>query len=880
MKKRLVTLFAVVCALALVLSTIGSVAFAGTNVNNVAPEGLMNAAGTGINSTYFSINGDSDPSAYTFKKGNTSAYVNASNNTLVFREAIAKSDLKEDSVVTYQFDMTAWAGGGQLKFMPFADNYGAEVHSDGATMYAMNLFYQWTGRINVNNNLNKNVMKAYDGAGNEIAFNGAIPGFVTTGYLPWDEAAFNAFCADNAVEYVTYWVECDMNGTMTFNYGYDPHDGSAITKIKGMEIRDAYEVKDYANYYFGNLISWGALQIDNYTVYEKHMDGEEAVVKSLGYCDFEDFTAIDTTGAAASGLAFLGATPVSSATRIAVTNPVADSRIVSLSQLVIDEDIAEAFELNTKIKLNNIAEGVKVGYAFGLANALALPSDGCSFIYLTKKGDALYLGAQAEGEMVGEEVALTVNTADYINVKIFGKTNGEAVVTIADAEPVTFAGLKLAGRFAITQLGEGALSYELDPEIKLLGYTFDASEGGTLAQNFNTGYINSNNYTLINNNAKNIPEGAESMGVYADDTDGTLFFNGSGTHSRIMFNEKYSDFVMQVDFTSVPLAQRTGTTTGRYAPMSLLFGIPEIDMTWSNGYICSLYEGHGGTFYGATSLFICDQGSKWNKGTFNTGFASTKVLATGTPAPEGTPEEDIISYNIGGTMTDCVETPSAGLFQVYNRTTRLKLVVVNNKVGIYMAPIAEDGTVGDYVTIVMAEVPKAEGFVGIATDDPGFFKIDNLCITPISDQAKALGKDCTVDQVVYTDVNVADIADEQPPMPIAKPVVTLTENTLTWEPVEFASKYIVSIQVGLEAPENIEVTECTYEFDKTAAGEYRITVQAITEDEDKLNSLKSDAVIITVEEAANRTPICASSVSFGFIALTALAAAVYVSKKR
>lgn len=82
------------------------------------------------------------------------------------------------------------------------------------------------------------------------------------------------------------------------------------------------------------------------------------------------------------------------------------------------------------------------------------------------------------------------------------------------------------------------------------------------------------------------------------------------------------------------------------------------------------------------------------------------------------------------------------------------------------------------------------------------------------------------------------------PEAILAPVVTIDKNVITWAAVEKASEY--EIYVGEE--KKATVTETTYTFDITEKGEYQVTVVAKTTEEGYVDSQKSEAVTLVVND--------------------------------
>lgn len=81
----------------------------------------------------------------------------------------------------------------------------------------------------------------------------------------------------------------------------------------------------------------------------------------------------------------------------------------------------------------------------------------------------------------------------------------------------------------------------------------------------------------------------------------------------------------------------------------------------------------------------------------------------------------------------------ANIYSMYNKTTRVKLVCIDNHVALFLAEVnTETGEIiGEYVKVISFDAVDSEGYVGIATDSPAYFEMDNLAITPISRRGRA-----------------------------------------------------------------------------------------------------------------------------------------------
>ena len=276
--------------------------------------------------------------------------------------------------------------------------------------------------------------------------------------------------------------------------------------------------------------------------------------------------------------------------------------------------------------------------------------------------------------------------------------------------------------------------------------------------------------------------------------------------------------------------------------MYVLFGseneCPELSATYAYGII----EGNMTQyFWGAESLIT-------KEGKAGTGLAA---VTSGMTKLEANEEGAIPCYYVPNELG--YGKPNNSLYSFYNKTTRVKLVVVNNHVAMYAAEVGTDGTVGDYVKLFEVAVSDSYGNVGFGTDAPGWAAIDNVAITPIeTSKVIELGLDAKPAVDLVSDVAVSDMANDSEPKPLAKAVVTVNAEAkkATWTAVEGAKEYEVVVKVGTEEKLRKTVTGTEIDLSElTVAGEYKIRVTAVPEDED--NFLKSNSAEVTYTVKSN-----------------------------
>lgn len=588
---------------------------------------------------------------------------------------------------------------------------------------------------------------------------------------------------------------------------------------------------------------------------------------------------------------------------ITVTNPAEKSRIVSIKKLATDNLCATTFELDAEIKLLGIdttGDDVrKVGVALGLYDEeeAIKDADDASFIYLTVNEDGnVVLGAQkiangtatdvgtpaivgkasvastatvdeGDGEGTGEtgtgegegeetpsepEIAYVGETAPYISLHLVGRKDGSVDVYVNDAEtPVNFPGLKVNGCVAIGHTGTGNATYRVNPDVfAVTGYQLTENEGEAVTSSFDGNYISEAKFEYRSNVApsNHAVETETSLPITGlNPADGRLKFHGTSTNARIMFKDSYADFALQFDFISIPVKQRA-------ALPGLGLGSAAGDKAWRNVSLYAMFGGEAPS--SATTQFNLlgiVEGNQANShwGAESVIFADGKLagkLASGytvgwRDATEDDDEDLLIPY-YEGNAGDPVNKMPANENSFYGKTTRFKLIVVNNNIAMYAATIAEDGTVGDYRLVAKGKADNTVGYVGIGTESPAWCEIDNLAITPISSET-ALASELEFTPAADFVADVTEFAADTEPAPLTKPVVTVdgANKKVTWTAIEGAENYTVTVKRDVEVLKTQTVTATEFDMSAyTEEGDYTVTVTANSAD---LGLYKSSASTIT-----------------------------------
>lgn len=867
MKKKSLLLAALGVVLSASIST-SIVANAGINTNQPFGEGLIRNGD--VNSVNFIEFDETD--AIRAKNGNGTLVIdNAGWREILMSHntPIPAADLTDGTKVVVQYDIYNLGAMWTQCFYasPFA----------GLGDWSKNYM---TMRININ------CVQGYSApAGSEVWIKGA-KAFDSSSDLIGTEAGTNAgdfglqanvFNAqkEKGNDHCTYWLEYDIASKSLVIYGGNAEAGE---KVEYATVKNAFTLSEAANY-FMNFAYDNSYEIDNVKVYS--VTGE--ATKTYLDCGFDSTNDYMLGGSSAQEdlhkLVLVDSKSASSLktydTLIQVTNPAEDARITTVNKLAVDTKLETTFELNATYRLSSMSDTRKVGIALGLdgyRTALSAPKNGASFVYLTKNADsAIVLGAENIDEegvaTVINEIVLTgkTETSDVaINVK--GRRNGSIDVTVEETV-YNFAGIKANGHVSFAQTGAGNAAYSLLVDgVNLTGYELKENEGTAKTASFDNNYISTGKFALQNTVApeayvtRQETTAHDANGITVEN--GKVGFYGTSTNTRLMFKEKYADFVLQFDYISEPVSTRylpsglkSDRAPNRYSPFYVLFGAdnecPELTAAYAYGIIDGNMTQY---FWGGESLIA-------KEGKAGSGVVCVTSKMTRLEADE---EGAIPCYYTPNTLG--YGKPDNSIYSFYNKTTRVKLVVINNHVAMYAAQVNDSGVAGEYVKLFELTVADSFGNVGFGTDAPGWAAIDNVAITPVStEKAIELGLDAVPSVDLVADVAVSAMEADTEPRPLAKAVVSVDETAkkASWAAVEGAKEYEVVVKSGTEEKLRRTVTATEIDLSElTEEGEYKIRVTAVPEDED--NFLKSNSVeVVYTVKASKPAPDSSSSSQTG-----------------
>jgi len=896
MRKKMLLSLLTVCVLSAALA-FGTLTIANANISTNSPTGTTGLmSGGALNATNFIYSNDTDPSAYTEHSGN-STYTGTDANVLIIpMNKIPASVATAGKKITMQFDVLQWGTlwSQILFFAPFAtipDWHGGNVNYSMVRINR-NGVHLAGGKFNSLIGTDKTV----DANGNtfQAAADGTWPIGLHAGTLAGKEK-------------VTYWIEFNTaDRSCTFFAG-----DTLETRTQYATVKEAYEyIEGVESYYFViGVGAAGTFEFDNYKLFT-----EDTVYADFSFDDDKEIiSAVDETK---TNALMVTGTKKTYDSLITVNAPGEDTAITTTTKLKVTDDLATTFEMNVEYNFTVLDENRKVGVAFGLDSyrtRLSAPTDGASFVYFTKNSEGkIVTGVDNIDEAgvhtaIGETQALTETFGDRISLNVKGLSDEKIAVSVNGSEPVEYDGLKLNGHISLAHTGaaDANVNYSVySDSFDVIAYSFNENEGTeVITADFDGDYISTDKFTFQSTVAPDayytVTEGTDHdvEGLVADD--GIVGFYGTSTNSRLMVNGQYGDYVLQFDYISSPYTGRiqpsglqNGVNPNRHSPLFILFGatsqIPELQECYAMGIV----DGNATQyFWGAESLITRD--GKLIQ------YAGTSVLSGMAQIGEDETYDAPIPYYTAPNGEVKQGKPANEANSLYNKITRMKLVVLNNNVALYGATVT-DGVAGEYRQLFKCTVPDAYGYVGFGTDAPGWYRIDNIAFTPI-DKAVAIEKgmdpEITVDMV--GDVAVADMETDYEPVPLAKTTLTVTGNKAVWTEVEGASEYNVTAYNVIN--DNVllideRVTALEYDLSAlTDAGAYKIKVVAIPAEGDKAHvnspAATADYTVKAADDSASSADTgnstsekksgCFSGITAsGTFMLLAVAGAMFFVKKK
>lgn len=598
-------------------------------------------------------------------------------------------------------------------------------------------------------------------------------------------------------------------------------------------------------------------------------------------CDFEDESKI-TDVTAAEGKMSLQLATVAIICEYNIVDPAGENRIIMAEAskgIRLDDEIEKCAKVNASIRLDKISADDKAGLSFGLVDKEQAVTDAeTSFVYLYNSTDGsvttTYINVLNGGIAGDTPISLGKDyTDEYVELTLDIAADGRTAVTVGDrALEGTLSLANAAGMVAVDHISDSdGISYSVGKNLIIKNYSYLGGSGSDVAVNFNTGYVNENNFVCsFDGKAALFEDSSLAKGVVTEN--GKLFFKGSSDGDYISTAETYADFILEFEYTNFLESERPATNAqkgenpnGAYSPLIIQLNAEQ------RGYSGAPATGDKIVFYDGSIYKGLTGGSMG-------------TLMRWEAHKSKTPAADIILENGCEVNSNTGAVVTAGKVGLYGRTTQFKIVAANGEVKVYAFNI-EDGktfadyTDADYILIATYSTKNCYGYVSIASSESGYFQIDNLRITNIDGKSET-----EVNNNVAAYQSLQAIPDESK---LSKPRVTLKDNVATWTAVDNATGYEIVINDGNAQKVGKDVL--SYTFTQTEPGDYRLTVRAVYEGDKNIHASDfSRAVTYTVESKSptpgdNDKPAedkgcggCGSGASTALAAMILLAFAVVI----
>ncbi len=604
----------------------------------------------------------------------------------------------------------------------------------------------------------------------------------------------------------------------------------------------------YAHIYFE-----GDIVIDNFAFAKE--DGT-VIFES----DFSDANVFDGTGVPQEGKLYKNGGSIVNDSYLRLSTA---DKLVSALKVTAGEGLENVMDLETQIKVSSAAG--KAGIVLGMKDENVSFGDGSAATLAFENtanadGSVTTKMSLISGGKTSEATDLGVMSDDMHSIKAVGKADGRLIVYKDGEEAATYTGVGFEGYVGIMTDGTAGAEISFSPEFTVNAYQKEVGTGSDLENNFNTGYINPENYENDTHNAVSLGDNAH--GIVAKN--GILKFDGTSDGTHFAINGVYADFILQFDWINYAWSDRptdgsgnvnftakpeSGVGTELYSPLGVSFGKKEPTGGWNDTKLLRFFD-----TYNLVQFINSDE----------TGLAYNETMGAGLAA-------------------DQVTQIREGKINFYEETVNIKIVANNGLLEVYGVVMKNGSPEGEHKLLASFEYENCTGYISLSTSEAGYFGIDNLRITKTDGW--------TAEQFASYE-NFKAIADEKKPEKLAAPVLSLSDKKVTWEKVAGATGYIVTVN-GV-AGGKTDGTE--YLLSATEAGEYTITVKAVGDGKTYLDSEESEPVTVKIAgeesgdetesisagtESGGKTGGCLGSFGApGACALIALAAVSAIAKKR
>ena len=604
--------------------------------------------------------------------------------------------------------------------------------------------------------------------------------------------------------------------------------------------------------HLGHVYFEGDITIDNFLLAKQ--DG--TVVQET---DFTDSSVLDGTGVPTEGKFYCNGGGIVNDTFLRLNGVSAGDRLVSYLKAEPDSSLENAFLLNASVKVESTAG--KAGIVLGMSEETSsYDAAGATFLYFENEGSVTKMNVLTGGT-AQTAVELPSLADDFHALKIEGKNDGRMFVYVDGEQKATYEGQNFGGFVALTTDGNAGASISFLPDFTIDTYKVEVGTGADIENNFNTGYINPSVYE--NDTHPAVSLGEHARGIVAED--GVLKFAGTSDGTNFAINGVYADFILQFDWINYAWADRpsdngkvyfkdkpeNGLATELYSPLGIAFGKVTPTAGWGDAKLLRFFDS-----YNLVQLINGNEG----------GLGYNEPMGKSIASAE-----------------DCANIQE-GKIAFYEQTVNLKIVAKDGSLKVYGVGMENGSPVGTHSLLATFAYENCTGYISLSTSEAGYFAIDNLRLTKI---------DGWTEEQIASYENFKEIADEAAPQKLGAPEVTADGTTLSWNAVEGATGYVVTVN----GKSGETIADTTWTLAETEEGDYVVTVRAIGNGSSLLDSDESEAVTLTVkgsgESVAESTSSdktesssassggCIGSVgaSAGVLALLTAGAAVLLKKK-
>ena len=607
-------------------------------------------------------------------------------------------------------------------------------------------------------------------------------------------------------------------------------------------IKNAFEALDATTEHRFGFDYWGDLTIDNYKL--------STPTKTVFETDFTGSAWSDATVVSAAGKMFNNyGVPVSVAQIDA--NLTKTDRIVTELKVKSDKNSAKAFTLAGSVDFKTLD---KFGFAMGLdTQDQALDADGVSFVYFTQGVNAggtnvNYINVMENGEAVGDpiEVGDMAGLFDFFDFEFTVETDGTAAFSAFGVSiPLTLNPDNIDGYFALANYGDATSEISLGRGLNIMSFEYRASEGAGVASNFNTNWMNPDKWEMLAGTPVMFEDNAQSKGIVVED--GKVQFAAVGHGSYVGTTQKYAEYVIEFIYEEGFDGDKPKLVDSyelSYSPLAVIVGIDgavSAPSGWAESTMVIFYEGY---------LQLLD-------------FKQESLVM----------QESLTNYNFRASEAGTV------------KRTAIKMVAINKTLTVYLQELVEGTAPTEEAWVKAAEFQTADtyGKITFASTEAGVFSLDDIRITPIDDPDPAV---VAANAAAY--VSFQAIADEQKPIILTPPAITMNESVVSWTAVEGATGYVVNVN-GQTTEVGADVL--SYTVTATEAGDYTISVVAKGNGEWISDSAASNTISFTIQDPTSEPSTsepkeekksgCGSVVAGGSMLMVVAAAGIaFVTKKR